>query len=309
MLNILGNNKNRRNIPGNLPNNTGFATTINTGINAVVNSSGNGGIYDIIFGVVLVATLFTTFIFIEIIYKYMNRMSMNRTDLLPNTYAMDSQSKSIVQNPNTKGSKTVNLSDNERSGIEFSYSFYMHADPSAFRQELGLLHIFHKGYSSQFPLLAPGVYMRSDTNTLRVYMNTFKTWNNYVEVENIPISKWVHVVIVCTQECLEVYVNGNLSKKLSFDGYAPYQNYEDICCFSQRRITMKHSMVPSVDESGHDVFGAMKGMLSRLTYFSYALGYSEIQALLAQGPSKKMDESNVSMSSGYLADTWWTEGK
>ena len=300
-MNMFGMNKNAR------PNQSN-----NAGISGIVNSSGKnvsgGALYDVLFGVICVVVVFMVFIFIELIYKYIHRMSMNRTDLLPHTYAMDSQSKSIVQNPNVKGAKTVNLSDNERSGIEFSYSFYMHADPSAFRQELGLLHIFHKGYSSQFPLLAPGVYMRSDTNTLRVYMNTFKTWNNYVEVENIPISKWVHVVIICMQDCLEVYINGNLSKKLSFDGYTPYQNYEDICCFSQRRITMKHSMVPSVDETGLDVFGAMKGMMSRLTYFSYALGYSEIQALLHEGPSSKMDSSNVSLSPGYLADTWWTQG-
>jgi hypothetical protein len=295
--NVLGNVQNRRN---NQP-------AANFGIPVTANSSGSA-LYDILFGVVLVACTFLVFIFVELIYKYIHRMSMNRTDLLPYTYAMDSQSKSIVQNPNSRGAKTVNLSDNERSGIEFSYSFYLYADPSAFRQELGLLHIFHKGYSSQFPLLAPGVYMRSDTNTLRVYMNTFKTWNNYVEVENIPISKWVHVVVICTQDCLEVYINGNLSKKLSFDGYTPYQNYEDICCFSQRRITMKHSMVPSVDEAGFEVFGAMKGMLSRLTYFSYALGYSEIQALLSEGPSTKMDSSNVSLSAGYLSDQWWTQG-
>jgi hypothetical protein len=234
---------------------------------------------------------------------------MNRTELLPYTYNIEDKAISIPQNPNVKGSKPVHLSDNERSGVEFSYTFYLQVNPAAFRQEYGLNHIFHKGYSAQFPLLAPGVYMRSDTNTLRVYMNTFRTWNNYVEVENIPVGKWVHVAIVCSDNALEVFINGNLAKKLPFEGFAPYQNYEDIICFSQRRIALKHSIVPSTDEHGFDVFGCMKGQLSRLNYFSYALCYAEIQQLLNEGPSSKMDSAaNTGNMPPYLDDTWWTQG-
>jgi hypothetical protein len=291
-----------------LPN-FGFKNSgsLNVSIN---NSNGKSGgiVQELMLSIVLIICIYLAFIFVEVIYKYYNRLSMNRTVLLPNTYVTDGQSKTIIQDPNTNGAIPVNLSDNERTGIEFSYSFYLHVDPSAFRQEYGLLHIFHKGYSSQFPLLAPGVYMRSDTNTLRVYVNTYKTWNNYVEVENIPVSKWVHIVIACKDSALEIYINGNLSKKMSFDGFAPYQNFQDICCFSQRRITLKKSTIPSVDENGFDVFGAMKGMLSRLNYFSYALCYSEIQQLMNEGPSTKMDSSLMNQVPPYLADTWWANG-
>jgi hypothetical protein len=267
-----------------------------------------GIIQQILFGLALIVGLYLTLLFIEVIYKYFNRLSMNRTVLLPNTYNTTDKTISIPQNPNVSGSIPVNLSSNERSGIEFSYSFYLNVSSTSFRQEYGLSHIFHKGYTSQFPLLAPGVYMRSDTNTLRVYMNTYKTWNNYVEVENIPVGKWVHIAVVCDENALFVYVNGNLAKKLSFDGFAPYQNFQDICCFSQRRITMKNSLVPSTDENGFDVFGCMTGQLSRLTYFSYALCYAEIQQLLNEGPSNKLDSSINTNVPPYLDDTWWSQG-
>jgi hypothetical protein len=275
-------------------------------------SSGNAGgspgiVQQILMALAFVLIIYFTFMFIELIYKYVNRLSINRVELLPYTCNMDSKAINIPQNPNRKGSKPVSFSDNERTGVEFSYSFYLNINPSAFRQEYGLMHMFHKGFSSQFPLLAPGVYMRSDTNTMRVYMNTYKTWNNYVEVENIPVGKWVHIVLACKAHSLEIYVNGNLSRKMSFDGYAPYQNYQDICCFSQRRITLKHANIPSVDENGLDVFGAMKGMLSRLNYFSYALCYAEIQKLMNEGPSSKMDDSALSEVPPYLADTWWAK--
>jgi len=239
--------------------------------NQSINSGQKSGIIsEIIFGLVLVVGVYLALLFIEVIFKYINRLSLNRTVLLPNTYNVDDKSIVIPQNPNIKGNKYVSLSNNERSGIEFSYTFYLNVSANAFRQEKGLCHIFHKGYSSQFPLLAPGVYMRSDTNTLRIYMNSYKSWNNYVEIENIPIGKWVHVAIVVTDNALEVFINGNLSKKLTFDGFTPYQNYQDVQCFSQRRITLRQSTVPSIDTDGFDVFGAMKGQLSRLNYFSYA---------------------------------------
>ena len=261
-----------------------------------------------LYGMAVVFIVYMVIFFTETMYIYFNRLHMNRTELLPYTYNTDNKSITVAQNPNVKGSKPISLSDNERSGVEFSYSFYLYVHPSTFRQEYGLLHLFHKGYSQPYPLMGPGVFMRSDTNTLRVYMNTFKTWNNYLEVQNIPVSKWVHLTIVCQNHGLEVYINGNLSRKMSFEGHAPYQNYQDIVCFSQRGGgELTKSKIPSVDENGFQTFGAMKGMMSRLTYFNYALTYGEIQQLMNEGPSSEMDSSMMDDKPPYLADTWWSQ--
>jgi hypothetical protein len=260
-----------------------------------------------LYGIVVVFIVYLVLFSAEMVYLYLNRLHANRTELLPKTYNTDDKSIIIAQNPNVRGSKPTALSNNERTGVEFSYSFYLYVHPSTFRQEYGLLHLFHKGYSQPYPLMGPGVFMRSDTNTLRVYMNTFKGWNQYLEVKNIPVSKWVHLSIVCQNHALEVYVNGNLSRKMSFDGFAPYQNYQDIVCFSQRRLSLTQSKVSSVDENGFDLFGAMKGMMSRLTYFNYALTYGEIQQLMNEGPSTEMDESITRDVPPYLADTWWSQ--
>ena len=270
-------------------------------------SENSGIIQQIIFPLVIVILLYLAFLFAEIIYKYINRLSINRVELLPNTYVGQTKQITISQNPNKTDKQIIHLSENERTGIEFTYSFYLNVDPSGFKQEMGLMHIFHKGYSSQFPLLAPGVYMYSNTNTLRIYMNTFKTWNNYVNIENIPLNKWVHVAIICKNNALEVFINGNLSKKLSFDGFVVYQNYQDIICFSQRNIALHHSKIPSTDKHGFNVFGSMKGMLSRLTYFNYALCYAEIQKEMDRGPSSKIESSNLNDIPPYLSDTWWSK--
>jgi hypothetical protein len=270
----------------------------------------SGNLSQVFFALAFVVVTYLVLLFIDSVYNYIYRLSLNKTVLLPNTSSTDFKTIILSQNPNVPGSKVVHLSNDERSGIEFSYSFYLYVNPSSFTEHNGLLHIFHKGYSSQFPLLAPGVYMRSDTNTLRVYMNTYKTWNNYVEVDNIPVSKWVHVTIVCNNNSLEIFINGNLKKKLSFDGYPPYQNYQDIVCFSQKIINMtSNASVPSLDEGGFVVKGAMKGLISNLTYYSYALCYAEIQTIMAEGPSSKMDSAlDLANVPPYLDDKWWTQG-
>ena len=288
----------------------GGVVSSNTATSDNGSSIGSGG--DIIQGLLTtgayVLAVFLMFVFVEVLANYYNRLSTNRTVLIADTVNSD-KTITILQNPNTEGSKPVQLSDNERSGVEFSYSFYLNVNPASFQNANpteGLLHIFHKGYPSQFPLFSPGVYMLSNHNTLRVYMNTYKTWNNYIEVENIPVSKWVHIVIVCKDHSLEIYVNGNIAKKMSFDGYPPYQNYQDICCFSGRQVTISKTKTPSVGDSDLLILGAMKGLMSRLTYFNYAMGYSEISQLMNQGPSSQIDAEQLNYLPPYFSDNWWT---
>ena len=283
-----------------------MASTNSTKTNGTISTtpSNSGSLFvDMIKTLVIVCLVYIAFFFCEIVYNYINRLSMNRVELLPNTYSIGTKTVTITQNPLVTSLKQIQVSDNERTGTEFTYSFYLQVDPSAFQSaHYGLLHLFHKGYAKQFPLLAPGVYMHATTNTMRVYMNTFKTWNNYIDIDNFPLSKWVHVAIVCKNSALEVFINGNLSKKMSFDGFAAYQNYQDVICFSQRRI-------PSSEENGLNVVGSVKGMLSRLTYFNYALCYAEIQKEMSRGPSSTMESSNLNAVPPYLSDTWWTASK
>lgn len=94
---------------------------------------------------------------------------------------------------------------------------------------------------------------------------------------------------------------------MSFDGFVAYQNYQDIVCFSQRRIALLNSVVPSTSGDGFQVFGSMKGMISRLTYFNYALCYAEIQKEMDRSPSSQIDSSNFNDIPPYLADTWWSQ--
>ena len=56
------------------------------------------------------------------------------------------------------------------------------------------------------PNRAPGVYLHSTKNTMRVYMNTYDDPLEYVDIENLPLRKWFNCVRdTSTDTILKVY--------------------------------------------------------------------------------------------------------
>jgi hypothetical protein len=236
-------------------------------------------------------------------------MWRDRVELFPDTYVSGAKMFTAVQNPNNPKSKLASLSDNQRSGVEFSYSMFINLDSATFSSgDAKLHHIMHKGYSQFYPLMGPGVFCWGNKNSLRIYMNSYKTWNEYTEIDNIPVDNWFHLTISCKGTTIYIYINGNLKQKMKMsDGTPPYQNYGDVYLFSGRKKTItKSSVLSLLNEDSLTFDGAAKGMASRVFYFSYALTYSEIQALMNMGPSSKVNGANASVMTPYLSDTWWT---
>ena len=134
-------------------------------------------------------------------------------------------------------------------------------------------------------------------------MNSYKTWNNYCDVANIPVGKWVHCALVFKKNALEVYINGNIKNRLNFEGTVPYQNFGDYYFFSNVKVDIPSSNT-CIDENVK-FMGSFRGLLSRVIYYNYALSYSEIKAALNDGPSNKVESSNIGGTPPYLTDNWW----
>jgi len=282
--------------------------------------AGKGVFPQLILGLLIVTAAYILVLSLETIYKSFLYVNGTRVELMP--YNCNAENKTIqfiqhacttyddngypMPTPNNPFHKFLPMSDNERTGAEFSYSFYIWVNPSSFREEDGLLHVFHKGYNNPFPLMAPGVFMKSNINTMRIYMNASDTWNNYIEVENFPVKKWVHVALVARANAIEVYINGNIVKKMTLQTSVFYQNFQDVFVFSQIPVNVNPTVVPSLNGEPFKVLGAYKGNLSSLFYYSYALSYTEIDSLLREGPSSRScisnEQSNVPP---YLEDDWW----
>jgi hypothetical protein len=267
---------------------------------------------------VLLLVLQLVLVFIDKISQIWTRMDQQSVVLFNSTTAT---AVDIPQGPDS-GYPLLHRSRDEKQGSTFSYSAYIFINPETFevqkpnvdqnvQQVKKLKHVFHKGSEQAFPNLSPAVFVESDTNTLRIYMNTINEWNNYVTIPNIPVGKWFHLVVILKGKNLDVYVNGNVSVRMKL-ATAPKLSNGGL-------YVMKPIYFP--DRAGYDkslfadyhIDGAMKGMVSRLKYYAYALNYSEIDSLYREGPNSNsilQPSSNRANPNQqvppYLYDNWWT---
>jgi hypothetical protein len=152
--------------------------------------------------------------------------------------------------------------------------------------------------------MSPGVFMKNNVNTMRVYVNSSTTWNNYLDIENVPIGKWVHIGVVARANSVEVYINGNIAKKLNMQNGVIYQNFGNLFVFKTDKLRLNPVSIPSMKGEPFVIVGAMQGQMSRLVYFNYALSYTEIQALVDEGPNPITDTRAMDQPP-YLRESWW----
>lgn len=207
-----------------------------------------------------------------------------------------------VQDPNVKGATTCWQSRNERNGIEFSFAGYFYLKSDTFSGEANSLrHIMHKGSEGSFPLMAPGIFARTDENAIRIYMNSTDKWDNMVEVKNIPVGKWFHLVIMCKGRNIDIYINGNVAYRMSLKT-VPKVNFGDVYVFSKRTFKDWRNTV-SPDQQ-FNIIGPARGFVTRLNYYAYALTYPEIDGLQRQGPATCSETAKNDLPP-YMADSWW----
>lgn len=197
------------------------------------------------------------------------------------------------QDPSSNGAVTIYRSVNANEGIEFTWSVWIFIED--LQQNAGIYkHIFSKGNSDLNengliqPNNAPGLYIAPNTNTLVVIMNTFNVINEEVLIPDIPMNKWVNVIIRCQNSTLDVYINGTITRSVNLIG-VPKQNYGNVY------VAMN---------------GGFSGYISNLWYYNYALGISDIQNLMNKGPNTKMIGSNGmnNTMNDYLSLRWFFYG-
>jgi hypothetical protein len=77
------------------------------------------------------------------------------------------------------------------------------------------------------PNNAPGLYIAPNTNALVIVMNTYNVINEETLIPDIPLNKWINVIIRCQNTTLDVYINGIISRSIHLLG-VPKQNYGDV---------------------------------------------------------------------------------
>jgi len=241
--------------------------------------------------------LFVIFIFIIVLQFSISVMGslFNTSDSpkLINGMVDAKQMLVIPQDPSQTGAKTISRSVNATDGIEFTWSVWI------FINDLGnpdnkYQHIFHKGNDTidnvglNYPNNAPGLYISPNTNELTIIMNTFDVINEEITIPDIPLNKWVNVIIRCKNTSIDVYINGIIVKSIKLLG-VPKQNYGDVY------VGMN---------------GGFDGYISNLWYYNYSLGTSAIQNLVKSGPNTNMVGSSAMdmKNPNYLSLRWYFYG-
>lgn len=264
----------------------------------------------IVLAILSLFILFIILLSVETFYRYYLALSNSKIRLYPFTTSA-TKAITIAQDPSDPKSKTAFPSENQVTGIEFSYTCFLYVQDSTFVGDANstqLKSVFHKGYRKPWPLCGPGVFVLNTENTLRIVMNSYNKWYNKVDVKGIPVNKWFHLGIVCRNSKIDVYINGNLATTMLFEGSVPYQNYQPITLFSYENFRLNSTTANRKDlpeNESFNVTGPINGYISNLCYYRYAIGYSELQGDLGAGPSKEFDSSSMDMPP-YLIDSWWT---
>jgi hypothetical protein len=270
---------------------------------------GRGIISQLLLLVVAILVLYSLVTILETVVDGIKKFDRTSTVLFEDTTPTR---QVVVQQPGASG--LIYNSMNEQNGMEFSYSMYLFINPETFegytadscgagqRSDVtALKHIMHKGGKDPYPLLAPGLFVEGSKNTLRLYMNSATKWDNYVEIPNVPVGKWFHLVISLKGKYLDVYVNGNVTVRHQFDT-VPKLNYGNVYIMYPTKFPAHPT--DKID-ANFRVDGPMKGMVSRLKYYAFALNYAQIDELYKSGPSRKIVSPSYTEVPPYFHDDWW----
>jgi hypothetical protein len=218
----------------------------------------------------------------------------------------------ISQNPRDTNSVTIIRSNNEKTGIEFSWSLWLLLKNNG--EDNKYKNIFNKGDSfygtgknlkknqagngdGGMSLVnnGPGLYLSSLTNQqniLHVVMDSvnIESGPTIIDVDGVPFNKWFNIVIRVKNKVIDVYINGTISHRKSMT-FVPKQNYNDINICQN---------------------GGFDGQLSNLQYFSRAISAPEINVMVVRGPDttdSKLSTTLHSIMPYFLSSAWYTQKK
>lgn len=212
----------------------------------------------------------------------------------------------IPQDPKKGNSISLLRSNNQSSGMEFTWSVWLNiSNVSSDKYH----HVFSKGGNGIFDdkgimLLnnAPGLYIKPATQSstitgvpanLVIFMNTasaapdmadYSSIYETIEIDNVPMNSWVNIMLRLENKIMDIYVNGTITQRLVFSD-VPMQNYDDVYVCAN---------------------GGFAGFLSNLRYFNYALNVFQINRIVSDGPSKTLMQTyNNSKDYYYLSNLWY----
>ena len=205
--------------------------------------------------------------------------------------------KKFNVNPNKSDSTPIFRSDNEKSGLEFTWSVWINVEEKAAARTDRVYHVFNKGEITQhdnttsnfFDINGPGVYLKSTTNPSTSTAGTTNQLDLYVlmdvhdrrskdnselqmDITSLSLNKWINIIIRGKHDTIDLFIGGILVKRQKFSEVLK-QNYG-------------HVYVGQELKNSNDVgvYG-FPGRISGLTYFDHAIGTTKMLEIQKMGPN------------------------
>ena len=226
--------------------------------------------------------------------------------------------KEYKVNPTQLKPKPILRSINENQGMEFTWStwIWINSHDTSTGSESAPKVFFTKGkpdsnYSidtteyddiqEEFIMNSPGLYLYNNidpsikSNVLSVVVSFFQdsniedSWMPYdvITIDNVPMKKWVNVIIRVQGRIVDIYINGTLTKRKTYEKVVK-QNYGNIYV-------------------GDDLNG-VDAYISSLRYFNHAIRNNTIQEIIYKGPNLKMEGDEMTHTKPpYLAMKWYLD--
>lgn len=285
--------------------NSGYENTKNTVTDTVSNFSteaavGVGATSSFLYSNTIIAK-FAFIILVLIVFLFLMNLGISiinyfttpsKSPFIINGMIDGSTQMIVPQDPKNPDSKPIYKSNNQSEGLEFTWSSWIYINDLG-KDSNKYQHIFSKGDGEFDPITsissvnnAPGVYISPMTNKLHIIMDTVDKddTNTIINVDNIPLKKWVHIAIRAMNTKLDVYVNGIIASRLELIN-TPKQNYGNIYIGQN---------------------GGFFGKLSALRYYDRALNVFEINKIVSSGPNlTTINDTNDLGGFSYLSNYWY----
>jgi hypothetical protein len=223
----------------------------------------------------------------------------------------------ITQNPSLATSLQILWSNNQTTGLEYTWSVWLQYTPGASPTTntatppvttYTLQPVFIKGdctkadvtpvttsvppTATNLPILSmnhgPGLFFYNDGASAHLFLvvdTVNSTIPQVIDISNIPINKYFHLAIRCQNIYMDMYINGSIVQRTQLIN-VPRQNFYNVF------------VCPA---------GGFNGYLSTLQYYSRALSVIDINAIASGKPDTRMlSNSSVNISqSNYLSTSWY----
>jgi hypothetical protein len=206
----------------------------------------------------------------------------------------------ITQDPTNVNSIPIKRSNNETTGIEFTWSVWLLITNPNTLSSTKYQNIFNKGdikydTSSGISLVnGPGIYLApanvnsKNENVLHVVMDQVDGVQNTMDISGVPMNKWFHLALRMENKIMDAYVNGIVYSR-SILSSVPKQNYYNI----------------NIGQNG-----GFAGSISNLRYFDSALAAVNINSIVATGAntsSSRLSLQNASTIPASLSSLWYKQ--